>query len=219
MTNARTTASRTFGFSLLLAVFLAFTVTPAQAQTDISPGVRAGVDFMTLEGDDVDGDNFDRRTGFMVGGFALIDFEGPFALQPELAYVQKGSTSEITTGGTTFNAINKLDYIEIPVLAKFQIPVEGSFSPNIFAGPALGFNVNAEREVEGGGQSSGQDVSDEISGTEFSLAFGAGADIGLGAGTLSFDFRYGLGLTSIADTDADQFVRNQGFMITAGYAF
>lgn len=197
------------------AFFLAVTVPlTAQAQMgqgmDVKPGVRAGVDFMTLGGDDVDSDNLDRRSGFMFGGFALVDFTGPFAVQPEITYIQKGaeaSNSDLT---------RKNDYIEIPVLAKFQLPVSGPVSPNLFAGPTLGFNVTAELE-DGDGNT--QDLSDETSGTEFGFAFGGGVDIGLAAGTLMIDARYGLGLTSIDDTDADQSINNQGFMITAGFAF
>lgn len=49
---------------------------PAQAQLgqgiDIKPGVRAGVNFMTLGGQNIS-DNFNRRTGFIVGGFVLAD--------------------------------------------------------------------------------------------------------------------------------------------------
>ena len=200
-------------------VALAFFLTgilplPAQAQLgegiDIKPGVRAGVDFMTFGGDDTDSDNLDRRTGIMIGGFALVDLTGPFALQPELTYIQKGAES--SDGDLT----RKNDYIEIPVLAKFQLPVSGPASPNLFAGPTLGFNVTAELEDDEGNT---QDFGDETSGTEFGLAVGGGVDFGLGTGTLMVDLRYELGLTSIDDTDADQSIRNQGFVITAGFVF
>lgn len=174
--------------------------------------------FMTLGGADVEED-FDRRTGFMIGGFAQLDFVGPFALQPEVLYIQKGASQEADVQGTTLTGTTKLDYIEIPVLVKFQLPVGGVFSPNLIAGPTLGFNVTAEAELEGGGQSETEDVSDSVSTTDFGLALGAGADFGLVVGTLSVDLRYGFSLASIDDTEEDQSVRNRGFMITAGFAF
>jgi opacity protein-like surface antigen len=199
--------TRSLALVLFLGAGLIFTATPAQSQTDISPGVRAGVDFMSVGGDDTDG--FDSRTGFLIGGYATIDFGAPVLVQPEIMYIQKGASAEI--GDTEIT--QKLDYIEIPVLAKYQIPA-GGFSPNVFAGPALGFNINAERS-----NGDTQDISDSISGTEFGLYFGAGADFGLSAGTVSIDARYNLGLTNILDTDGDASQNNQGFMITAGFAF
>ena len=212
-THMRTHA---LSFAALLLTLFAFTATPAMGQMggmngmDIKPGVRAGVDFMTFGGDDADGDDLGRRTGIMIGGFALVDLTGPFALQPELTYIQKGAES--SDGDLT----RKNDYIEIPVLAKFQLPVSGPASPNLFAGPTLGFNVTAELEDDEGNT---QDFGDETSGTEFGLAVGGGVDFGLGTGTLMVDLRYELGLTSIDDTDADQSIRNQGFVITAGFVF
>lgn len=202
------------GFGAFLVALCVFTATPAMGQmsgmdgTSIKPGVRAGVDFMTVGGDDAD-DDVERRTGFMVGGFALVDFGGPLALQPELTYTQKGATNPDT------DVTTKLDYIEIPVLAKFQVPVSGPVSPNIFAGPTLGFNVTSELEDDNGNT---QDLNN-VSGTEFGLAFGGGVDFGVSSGTLMIDFRYELGLTSIDDSNADLSINNQGFMVTAGFAF
>jgi len=213
--------SRSLGFGTLLMVLLAFTATPATGQmngVDFKPGVRAGVDFMTAGGDDAP-DDADRRTGFLAGAFVEVEFGGPFALQPELLYTQKGWSREGDVRGTTITSTVKLDYIEIPVLAKFQLPLGGPFSPSLFAGPAVGFNASAEREVEGGGQSQTNDISDQVSSTEFGLVFGVGGDFGIGAGTITVDARYNLGLTSVDDTDADASVSNQGFMITAGFAF
>lgn len=217
-TNSRV---RSLGVGALLVVLFAFTAAPAMGQmdgVDIKPGVRAGGSFMTLGGDDAP-DDLDRRTGFLAGGFIQLDFAGPFALQPEVLYVQKGSKQEDEVSGTTITATTKLDYVEVPVLAKFQLPLGGPFSPNLFAGPSVGFNASAETEVEGGGQSQTNDISDDVSSTEFGLVFGVGGDFGIGAGTITVDARYNLGLTNVDDSDADQTLNNQGFMITAGFAF
>jgi hypothetical protein len=202
----------------------------AQAQMggqgiDVKPGVRGGVSFMTLDVDDSPGDadpDPDRRTGLMIGGFALLEFAGPFALQPELMYIQKGASLETTVDETTITSTTRLDYVEIPVLAKFQLPASAPVSPSLFAGPTLGFNVAAETEVETeveGGESETNDVSDQVSGTDFGIALGGGVDIGLTTGTLMIDVRYALGLTNVDDTDEDTSINNQGFMITAGFAF
>jgi hypothetical protein len=196
-----------FALILFLGAGLALSTNPAQAQTEIQPGVRAGVDFMSIGGDTGDSDP-GTRTGFLIGGYANIGFGAPVTVQPELLYVQKGASTDVEGGTIT----TKYDYIEIPVLVKYQIPA-GGFSPNLFAGPALGFNVTAERT-----NGDTVDLSEGTSGTEFGLYFGAGSDFGLSAGTVSIDLRYNLGLTSI-NSEGEGSINNQGFMITAGFAF
>jgi len=54
--------------------------------------------------------------------------------------------------------------------------------------------------------------------------FGVGADVALGVGSLMVDVRYGLSLTSLDEDDdlaeaEDLSTRNQGLMVTVGYAF
>jgi len=200
----------------------------------ISPGVRAGVNLAKFGGDDADvfsgggqlGQNVDleegRRTGYAVGGFLLVDLAGPLAIQPELMYIQKGYTADfsVTALGQTISGSStvELSYLEVPVLAKFQIPMAGPFSPTIFAGPTVAYNLSAEQVTEAGGQSDSEDISDSLSGTEVGAQFGVGADFGLGAGTLSIDARYGYGLSSLPDS-GDASVKNRGIMLTAGLTF
>lgn len=172
---------------------------------------------MTLGGDGVDSDETNRRTGFLIGGFVLVD-AGLIAVQPELMYIQKGASQEETFNGTTVTQTVKLDYIEVPVLVKLQVPLEEGITPSVFAGPTLGLNVTAEAEAEAEGESATEDISDDVSGTDFGLALGGGVDIDFPFGTLMGDIRYGFGLTSIDDSGEYDSVRNRGFMITAGLA-
>jgi hypothetical protein len=179
---------------------------------DTHSGLRVGGTFMTFGGEDAPSD-LGRRTGLTLGGFITFDFAGPFALQPELNYVQKGAEQ---ANGT----ITKLDYIELPLLVKLQAPTGGAVSPHLFMGPTGALNINAEEETDAGTT----DVSDNVRMVDLGLAFGIGLDAGLGAGTLLVDARYGLGVTSLDEDDdvaeaEDVSIRNQGFMITVGYAF
>lgn len=213
-----------------LLAFVGLSPLQTQAQeVDITPGIKGGVNFADLGGDDAElifdgggsGDfeiPIEARTGIVAGGFALIDFDGPFALQPEVLYVQKGAKVEIEFLEETASSTLKLDYIEVPVLAKFQIPLEGSIAPNIFAGPAVAFNITAEQEGEGPDGSETTDLSEVISTTDFGLQVGAGVDFDAGPGTIMLDAWYELGLSSIpSEGDAD--IKNQGIRITAGFGF
>lgn len=212
------TLSRTLPcLSVLLVVLLALGTTPALGQSggvlDTKSGLRVGGTFMTFGGDDAPSD-LDRRGGWLLGGFAVFDVTGPFALQPELNYVQKGAESE--SGGSTVTT--KLNYIELPILAKIQTPSAGLVSPSVFLGPSAALNIKAEQEVG----SSTSDIDDDIRGFDLGAVFGVGVDANVGVGTLLVDARYSLGLIDISDDDdlaEEPSLRNQGFMLTVGYAF
>lgn len=209
---------RRYSFHLSFAVVMmlfALGTTPALGQTggavDTKSGLRIGATFMTIGGEDAPSD-LNRRTGLTVGGFVVFDVVGPLAVQPELNYTQKGAEEP---GGTT----TKLDYVELPLLLKLQPPSSGLVSPSLLIGPTAALNVKAEEETSSGST----DISDNIRTGELGLMVGVGVDAALGMGTLLLDARYGLGVTSLDEDDdvaeTDISTRNQGLMITVGYAF
>jgi hypothetical protein len=214
---------------LFLGARLVFSTTPAHGQVDISPGVRVGFNSASFGGDteefaqalagSASGLEVDtgRRSGFLVGGFAVVDFGGSFSLQPGLRYIQRGYGVDLTVSvsgqeSTTEGSLN-LSYLDIPILARFEFS-SGGVAPHVFAGPNIGFNLNAESEFD----DETEDISDSVSGTDFGLEFGAGVDFGLSAGTLTADVRYGLGLTDVPD-EGDLSLSNRALMITAGFSF
>lgn len=227
--------ARMWAITLVLAAGLGLASTPAMAQVDVKPGVRVGFNYATFGGDTdqyaqafagspgVSDVSTGRRSGYTVGGFLLFDFAGPFALQPELRYIQRGYTVDVTVSGFgqefSANGTLKLDYIDVPVLARFDFPSAG-VTPHVLGGPTVGFNISAEQETEAAGQTGTEDVSDSVSGTDFGLEVGAGLDFSLGAGTATIDARYGLGLSDLPDTeDTDMSLKNRALMVTAGFTF
>ncbi|MCB9070111.1 MAG: PorT family protein [Calditrichae bacterium] len=104
--------------------------TVSKAQPTFVKGVKAGLNIATIGGDDIS--DVDSRTGFAAGLFGEIGIDKMFAIQPEVYYSMQGAKSKEDINGTTVDVTMKLDYIQIPVLFKFIIPVEGStVKPNI----------------------------------------------------------------------------------------
>lgn len=240
MIRSCSTTTRVSGLSLFLAVLLAFGAVPAKAQmgggVTIEPGVRVGFNSASFGGDTeefaeafaeigLDGDlDTGRRSGFTVGGFALFDFGGAFALQPGVRYIQRGYGLDISVsfGGETETAEGTLNfaYIDIPILARYTFATGGSVSPFILAGPNVGFNVTAESEFEAGDESNTEDISDEVSSTDLGVELGGGIDYPLSGGTVTVDVRYGLGFTNVVDADdTDISLTNRALMVTAGFRF
>ncbi len=75
----------------------------------------------------------------------MYQFSPMFAIQPEAYYTMKGATDKMDFQGTTVDLTYTLDYIEIPVLVKFLIPIQGSgVKPAIFAGPFFRYKYDSK---------------------------------------------------------------------------
>ena len=144
------------------------------------------------------------KTSFHLGVVAEISISDKFSVQPELLYSAQGAKQDGGDGEL------KLDYINIPVMAKFYV-AEG-FS--LEAGPQVGFLMSAKSEE--GGES--VDVKDLFKGIDFGIDFGLGYKMESG---LNFGARYNLGLSNLWDVPSDFNVKNQNsvMQLYVGYFF
>lgn len=171
-------------------------------------GVKGGVNFATVTGDDFDSP--DSRTSFhvgVVGEFPLADI---FSLQVEALYSGQGFESNVDGGiiGGDGKVEYQLDYINVPVLAKIYATKGLSFE----VGPQFSFKVN--EEIDSDANDDGGDLDlDEAKDFEFGVAGGVTFQTDMG---LFATGRYIYGLTDIIE-DAD--VKNSVFQIGIGYKF
>lgn len=200
--------------ALLLFVFVLFSsLSLAQMQA----GLKAGLNLANLSGDDAGSP--DSKTAFAFGGFFSYQFSPMFAIQPEIYYSMKGATDNMTFEGATVDITYTFDYIEIPLLIKFMIPIQGSnVNPAIFAGPHIAMNTAAKIKAEYRGQSEEEDI-DDIKSTEFGLQFGGSVGFPVGNGELGFDIRYIAGLSTLFDVEGDPDVKNSVINFNLYYGF
>ncbi|OXA77267.1 Outer membrane protein beta-barrel domain-containing protein [Flavobacterium aquidurense] len=187
-------------FLVAIAV-MAFGFTNAQ-QTRF--GIKGGLNITTYAG----GDYWDANSlvGFQVGGFAEIKIIERLAIQPEILFSTQGARLDTSFGDYD----EKLNYINVPVLAKFyitkQFTVEG--------GPQLGFLVSAKQE--------GHDAKDDFKSVDTGFNFGAGYNF---TENVSVNLRYTVGLSNILDyevNNADEYFdspKNSVLALTLGYKF
>lgn len=147
--------ARLAGVFLFLGALLGFAA-PATAQIELKVGLKEGGHFGTFAGEhrvevaapEAAQVDLGRRPGFVIGGLAIVDPPGLLAIQPEVLWIWKGA--QVTADGTT--TTTKLNYIEVPVLARYQLPVSTLSLPtrdvraHLVAGPTVGFVTQAERE-------------------------------------------------------------------------
>ncbi|WP_327018593.1 porin family protein [Croceibacter atlanticus] len=174
----------------LFTAIAAFGFTSVQAQDGVSFGAKGGVNFAKLTGDDVE--DADGRTSFHVGAIVEIPVSDRFSVQPEVLYSGQGLQSE----EDGIESKIKLDYINVPVLAKFYL-TDGL---SLEGGPQFGFLVNDEFEIE---DSNGNSIEvEDLDAASFDL----GAALGLGykfTNGLFLQGRYVLGLSNVDDSEEE----------------
>ena len=174
--------------SLVVALVLAI---PVAAQ--VGYGVKGGLNVATLIGDDDEG--LDSKTGLVFGGFFKIPLGPSVSFQPEVLFTQKGAKE--TRSGITIKVMH--DYIEIPVLLKYDIPTQSTVTPAIYAGLSFGLIMSAKGSIDILGTSIEADIANEKS-TEFGLVLGGSIDFGLGTGKFVTDLRYSRGLSELYES-------------------
>jgi hypothetical protein len=189
---------------LFITASMLFGLTYMNAQ-DVNFGAKAGVNFATITGDDVD--SFSSRTAFHLGFVAEIVITETFSFQPELLYSAQGSDYS----DDFFEGTVEVDYLNLPLMAKFYVG-EG-FS--LEAGPQVGFLLSAKDKYDGGED----DWSDITKGIDFGLNFGVGYKL---EGGFNFGARYNLGLTDVNDDPdslGDSAYKNSVIQAYVGFFF
>jgi len=139
---------------VILLIILASTVmAQSEASKPIQYGVKGGISFNHFLGDipiDLDPRLY---TGFSAGVFANYKVNDNFSIQPEVIYSRKGSNFEefkFESERYQFAQIFKLDlyiktdWIEIPILAMYQINKDLA----ILGGPYIGFYLSGKVVAE-----------------------------------------------------------------------
>lgn len=186
------------------------------AQQQVKFGPKAGVNIANLSGMD----DSEMKIGFHVGAVAEIKLNEKFSIQPEVLYSVQGakSSGNTTIMGVTssFEGKQSLDYISIPIMAKYYI-VEG-FSVEL--GPQVGFLMKAEAETDitiaGVNTNTKGDNKDNFNGVDFGIGVGLAYDLPMG---LFVNGRYNLGLSDVVKDNKGDAVKNGVIQIGVGYKF
>ena len=201
-------------FSVIAA--LLFTVS-ALAQSPVTFGIRAGVNFQNLTGKDSEGNNLDNelKTGFNAGVNAEIPVGIDFYLQPGLLFSTKGAKYDFAGTETTRN----ISYLELPVNFLYK-PALGEGRLLLGFGPYAAYAVGGK--IKAGSTDIDMEFGDEVGETK---AFDAGANLLAGyefSNNLSFQLNAGLGLINMYNRpqgDSETSLKNTGFGLSLGYRF
>lgn len=201
-------SARPIAATALAVVLLA--TTSASAQT-FQFGVKGGVNFATLSVEDGDSP-FESRIGLVAGGFVTWRAFSWLELQPEVLFTSKGATVE--ESGIASDLM--VDYLEVPILARYTRPLSDHWRFYVAGGPTLATRLRARTRTEFSGGTEEIDVDDDVEQMDFGVAVGGGLEMG----TFVFDGRYTFGLSDIdADQSDTSTFRNRVISVTAGFRF
>ncbi len=194
----------------LLALALAVAAAPgALAQAAQTWSVLGGLSVSGLRGKSLDVEN---KLGLALGGAYVFGLGTDFSLEADGLFVMKGAKAPDPLGGHRDFVI--LDYVEVPILARYDLPTGGTATPHFVFGPTLAFLVSGRYRAANGAAVSLSGVQSIESG----LAFGAGLDVEVGERTLIVEGRFDLGLTD-AYRPGGRGVQNSAFALMAGVGF
>lgn len=193
--------------SIFIIFLMVFVSVVAHGQ-ELRFGAKAGLNLASVN---IEGES-GGRASFHVGGVVDFGITDEFSIMPEVLFSSQGFKADIqaTDGQQAIQTVEtnwKLNYINIPILGKYEI-VEGL---SAHLGPQVGLLLSAD--VEANGQDA--DVKDSFKGIDFSGAFGAAYELDNG---LNFSARYTLGLSNILDDDNAE-AKNNVFLLSVGYFF
>jgi hypothetical protein len=200
---------------LVLAATLLTGVLYAQSKTTF--GVRAGVNFQNLTGQDDEGNklNNDLKMGFNAGVNAEIPVGIDFYLQPGLLFSTKGAQYDVAG----VEVKRSLSYLEVPVNFLYK-PELGDGRLILGFGPYAAFAVGGK--IKSGNTEIDMEFGNEVGETK---AFDAGANLLAGyefSNRFSFQLNAGLGLINMYNRepgDSKTSLKNTGFGISVGYRF
>jgi hypothetical protein len=202
----------------LVVLGMALFSSSAFAQPNLTVGVKGGVGFATLSAEDDELQEFlgDSRTGLIIGGFVDVPVNNLFSVMIEGLYSQKGATASVSEDGFTLDVTTKIDYVEIPILAKFPFNTMTTVRPFVYAGIAPAFKTSAKQILEFEGEEDEEDLDDDVKGMDLPLVFGGGVQVG----SFAVEARYNLGLLNINESsDEEGTVKTRQFAILASFSF
>ena len=192
--------------SAIFAIGLAPTVSAQATPAKPRFGITAGITLADVGGEDLQ--NTKLKTGFVGGVVAALPLGSGFSFQPELVYSMKGTKVD----STNIELSVKVNYFELPLLVRYEVPVTGSTKPFLLAGPALAIQTSCKFAVSQQGatisigceelfnQGGASNIDSKT--FDFGAIFGGGLAFDVGGRSMSIGVRYDLGLTKIfSDTD------------------
>jgi hypothetical protein len=211
-----TTRCTTPAFALLSILAAAG---PVHGQS-LSLGLDLGVSVATLHAEQSDRLHF--GTGPALGvtaGWRLTDV---LSVGGGLSWLRKGAEGTLIGFEEPLSVDIRLDYVQVPLVARLRLPGAGALRPTVFGGTAVAFETGCDVRTPPSELAltlGCEGPEDQRATTDWSVLLGGGVDYETRRGSLRIQGRYDLGLTRIDEAPDVQFpnLKNRAFVVTTGW--
>jgi hypothetical protein len=183
-------------------------------------GLIAGVNSASFAGKDVLDES--GHTGFRFGGLLVLPVTPSFSIQPEVIYTMKGS-EEDQGGGD--KAVFKQNYIEVPLLGRYEMETATRFKPLFYFGPSVSYSLKCEASGTSAGVAQTYTCADleQLAGVTFNkvdaaLVLGGGVAFEAAGHVFSVTARYDHGFNKL-EKDASVYNRVMSLIGTMEFPF
>jgi len=181
--------------ALIAVVGLARTA-PAAAMTK-AVGVIGGFNVSTLKISGQSG--IEAASEFAVGGVVDLGLTDRFGVRFEPMYLRNGAnaTHRNAYWGTMDGADFKLDYLSLPVLARYSFGTNEKRTPYLLGGFGFHFATSQKVDLTQGNEHATVDLKDVFNSPDVTLDLGGGIAFPAGANRWALDARVAFGLVNI----------------------
>ena len=199
--SSRATVGRWLVGAILGLAATTLGAAPASAQTW---AVKGGLNLATVKLEDID---TTAEASAVAGGFGRVPLGARLRLQVEGLFAQRRITFEDIVR-------HELNYLEIPVLARFHVVTIGSRPVHLLGGGVFSFRLSASEIISG----ESEDVTEAYEPVD--LGASIGGEVAISRRWLA-DVRYVFGLTNANKVpDLPGFdVKPRTFQVTVGFGF
>lgn len=175
-------------------------------------GPKAGGTLSTISNfsDQFPGAKTTNRLGYQIGGVAEFGFTDKFSIQTELLFYSRGMKFEDVDAGI------KMNYLGIPVLAKYAFKAFGLTKVYAMAGAYNDIRTKGEWYDDAGGTS---DLGSGFKKYDWGFSFGCGAEYPTDYGIFGLDLRYNLGLKDLHDDGEAAKTRSRSLGLALTYKY
>jgi len=194
--------------SVLIFTFILIAFNHGYAQIPFKKGVKGGLSYANFYLDPESKYEYSYYPGLVAGLYLELDMPGPVNFQGELLFSQKGAKFETPVQEVKVH----LNYIEIPVLLLYKLPLIPTLSFNIQGGGYFGMKLDEHWEP-------GEYVTDGdlFKQTDYGIVVGAGFGFNALFTELQMDVRYAIGMANISEDEA--VAKNRNLIATVGIGF
>lgn len=227
---------------LFISILILFSGTASNAQ-NFFLGAKAGGSLIKMDFEkpayvifsSITPAEYKTAYGYSYGISGAYKFSPLFSLEADIFYELKGTkygNEQPSIPGykpTKITYTYTLNYIAVPVLAKFYLPLESSILPHLDLGTSFNFLLNSKMSYSEERDPNIQlpmvfipsefDLNSKTNSFDFGLIAGLGVDYHLPSGIISLETRYELGIANLDKGLGTGPVNNKTFSVFLGYSF